>query len=366
MTKYHRRKRQNRPLAQTLRDAAEAERVFEQPDPLKQYVRRFGWLTIISDYVQKLRLAELDRPWKYLTMPGKYSIDIGLLWRAGLIDKNSDGKLCVAICDEKHAEDVAGELRVLGGVLAYSNRRLNVELTLERSTLRREFPFDVVNLDLCNSLIQAENIRNLKAIEWIFKLQKGQSFLLLLTTRPDRGAREHLVELLNQNLVNEDEFRNAYIAEYGAQNADRSLNDFTRFTQIVFPKAIARWARYRGYRTTEHFVAKYRRPKTAQRPVAFDMICHSFELEPLGLRAPAKVHAPRFAAIPANNIDERLSHELPSLTRTLADTAYIEFIRTLPPRQAKDIDAILMANQALRTELSNESQSLIGWTNVAA
>ena len=357
MSKARDRKPQNRELAQTLRKAAEAERVFEQPDPLKQYVRRFGWLAIIENYVQRLRQAALDREWKYLTLPGKYSIDIGLLYQAGLIDVNEQGKLCVAICDETYAEDVAVELRAFGGVLAYSNRQLNDELGLERSSLRNEFPFDVINLDLCNSLIQAENVRNLEAIEWIFKLQKGQAFLLLLTTRPDHQARQHLVELLNQNLANEDEFREAYVAQYGADSADRSLTDYTRFTQIVFPKAIARWARYRGYRTTEHFVAKYRRQG------GFDMICHSFEFEPLGLRAPAKIHAPRFATIPANNIDERLNNELSSRTRTQAETAYVEFISTLPLRQARDVRTILLNDQALEQDLNNESQALIGWTN---
>ena len=150
------------------------------------------------------------------------------------------------------------ELLVLGGVLAYSPRLLNVELALERSPLRNEFPFDVINLDLCNSLIQAENVRNLETIEWIFKLQKGQAFLLLLTTRPDHQARQHLVELLNQNLANEDVFREAYVAEYMEPTMPNRVWQITReYTQIVFPKAIARWARYRGYRTTEHFVAKY-------------------------------------------------------------------------------------------------------------
>jgi hypothetical protein len=357
MSKYNRRKRQARGLALQLRNAAEAERVFEQPDPLKQYVRRFGWLAITRDYVERFRAAALGRQWKYLTLPGKHSSDIGLLLRAGLIERNGEGKLCVAICDKDWAEEVARELLAFGGVLAYSPRLLNVELALERSTLRNQFPFDVINLDLCNSLIQAENVRNLETIEWIFKLQKGQAFLLLLTTRPDHQARQHLVELLNQNLANEDEFREAYVEEYGANNANRSLADYTRFTQIVFPKTIARWARYRGYRTTEHFVAKYRRQD------GFDMICHSFEFEPLGLLAPAKMHAPRFDTIPANNIDERLNNELPRRTRIQAENAYVEFISTLPARQARDVRTILLNDQALERDLNNESEALIGWTS---
>src|SRR5437588_11026238 len=120
MSKASRRRRQFRPVAQGLRDAADAERVFEQPDPLKQYVRRFGWLTVIQDYVERFRAAALDRQWKYLTLPGKHSPDIGLLWRAGLIEKNADGKLCVAICDKDWAEEVARELLAFGGILAYS------------------------------------------------------------------------------------------------------------------------------------------------------------------------------------------------------------------------------------------------------
>lgn len=360
MTKYDRRKKQNLPLAQTLRDAAKADRIFEKPDPLKQYVRRFGWLAIIENYVQKLREAKLGRPWKYFTLPGKYSEDIGFLWRAGIIETNSNGKLCVAICDNRHAEKVASELQALGGVLAYSNRELSDELSSERSFLREEFPFDVINLDLCDPLMQSDNVRNLETIEWIFKLQRGQSFLLLLTTKPDSRVRQLLIDLLDQNLREEDQFKDAYVAQYGNENVNRCLADYTRFTQIVFPKVIARWARYRGYRTREHFVAKYRRYGKGG---PYNMICHSFEFEPLGLRSPAKIYSPRFDVIPADAIDERLSHELPTRTQTQAAEAYVEFIQALPPRIVLDVDSHLKANRALKQELFDESQALIGWTN---
>jgi hypothetical protein len=357
MTRGRRRKREARAEAIRLRSAAEEDAIYERPDPPKQYVRRFGWLRIIEDYVRRLRDAELERLWKYLTLPGKYSIDIGLLWQAGIIDVMEDGKLCVAVCDQKYAEKVAAELQPKGGILAYSNRPLDKELADERSQLRDQFPFDVVNLDLCNSLIQAENVRNLETIEWIFKLQRGQSFLLLLTARPDQQDRERLLEILNQNLANEDEFGDAYADQYAGRDAGLCLNNYTRFAQIVFPKAIARWARFRGYGTREHFVAKYRRQG------GFDMICHSFEFEPLGLRAPAKIHAPRFHLVPQNNIDERLNNELSSRTQNLATAAYVEFNRSLPPREAIDVMAVLAADAALQTELGNESQALIGWTS---
>jgi hypothetical protein len=316
-----------------------------------------GWLRIIEDYVRRLRDAELARPWKYLTLPGKYSIDIGLLWGAGIIDVMDDGKLSVAVCDTDYAEKVVADLQRKGGVLAYSNRSLGEELGDERSRLRDQFPFDVINLDLCNSLIQAQNVRNLETVEWIFKLQRGQSFLLLLTARPDQQDRERLLEILNQNLTDEDEFRNAYEQHYGGINPQLSLRNYSRFAQIVFPKAIARWARFRGYGTREHFVAKYRREG------GFDMICHSFEFEPLGLRAPAKIHGPRFDQIPQNNIDERLNNELPSRTQNLATNAYVDFIQGLPPREPIDITAMLANDPALTAELGNESQRLIGWTD---
>jgi hypothetical protein len=351
-----RRLRAARAKVAGVRKEAETEiAYYEKRDSRKQFVRRFGWLEVITAYVQGLRDAGVNRPWKYLTLPGRNSIDIGLLWKSEVIDKTSDGRLSVAICDKKYAELVISDLAKFGGLLAYSNKPLDEELDEASSALKEQFPFDVINLDLTNPLIPAKHSTNLKIIEWIFKLQKGQGFLLLLTTRPDNGARNRLLTILRQNLQHEEQFKTAYVGRYTRPDPQLCLNDYTAFTQIIFPKALARWARNRGYKTYERFAAKYRRSNQ------FDMICHSLEFEPLGIRIAAKRYTPRFQTTSQTSIDEMLNEELSSAVRTAANNAYAEFISTLPGRAATNIVQALASDRALERELGDESESLIGW-----
>lgn len=351
---WKRRMRQaHRAAPKIHKDAETAVAYYEERDPPKHFVRTFGWLNVVEDYIRRLRNDGINRPWKYFTLPGRNSTDIGLLMNSDLLDKTPDGTLSVAICDHKYADQVVLDLGKFGGVLAYSNRDLDEELEQKYSQIKAHFPFDVINLDLCTPLIPAKQISNLTIIEWVFALQMGQGFLLLLTTRTDPTARDRLLEILTQNLE-EPSFRDAYIQEYKTANPDLCVADYTRFTQIVFPKALARWARERGYKTHERFVARYQRSARVQ------MIAHSLEFEPLGKRGMNK-YAPRFKTPPTTLIDRMLNQELTRGVRAAADQAYAEFTSNLLNRNITDIRAELSVNQQLERRLGDESEALGGW-----
>jgi len=344
-----------------IREQAKAQRevaLYERRDPVKQYIRRHAWLDVIAEYVGRLREAGVERPWKYLTLPGEFASDIGLLWQHNLLDKTSEGKLSVAICDNKYAETVAGKLQRFGGILSYGTRDIDIELADKRSPLKNAFPFDVINLDLCNPLIPPTNDANLRTIEEIFKLQRGQAFLLLLTTKPEPYARERLTELLVQNITDEEAFREIYRRVYRVTEPEPCLRNYTKFTQIVFPKAIARWARDRGYRCQELYVARYRRES---RKGNYDMIVHSFEFQPLGIKIPEKAYTTRHSRVAETTIEERLRNNLSKAVRQQADDAYLTFTCSLLERSSLDASRVLIGNPRLEQELGDESEALAAW-----
>lgn len=322
-------------------------------DPIKQYVRRFGWLQVIQDFVERRQKAGVDRPLRYLTIPGSNASDIGLLWRVGLLTQTNDGFPYVAICDETSADEVVANL---GRLLGYSNRPFHQAVRWPQGELCSLFPFDVINMDLCGAVITgARNpdtaLRQLAAIRWMFRLQRGQGFVLLLTASADEESPRHTLErVLANNLDNEDGFRETYLRQYGALDPKPFLKDYRALVQLVVPKIIGRMARDCGYRMLEHFAARYDRPE-------HKMFCHSFEFEFLGRTKAAKKYEPFFQEVSVGRVGEEPS----SRVQIKAIQAYAGFIPFLLQRNPKDVKAILRSDADLEADLTEESESLIGW-----
>jgi len=353
MSKRTERKRRVAEEARRLRQQSEyqVQSFFLDRDPTKQYVRHFGWLQVIQNYVEKRRNDGVDRPLKYLTLPGPNAPDVGLLWQAGLLVRNDNGFPDVVICDREHADEA---LKILGAVQGYSRQWFHEAVSGE---LACYFPFDVINMDIYGAVVTGDPrrdfaLRTLVGIRRALWQQKGQSFLLLLTTSTDdKPARKYLEDVLLQNF-NEDDFKEAYLERYNALDLSPFRKDYRAFVSFVLPKAIGKMARDRGYKITEHFVAKYDRKGN-------HMLCHSFELEPLGGREPKKQHEPRFKKIEWDELTEELS----SRARSLANSAYAEFISTLVRRDPLDVTDILNTNPGLKAAMVEEAESLVGWQN---
>jgi hypothetical protein len=124
------------------------------------------------------------------------------------------------------------------------------------------------------------------------------------------------------------------------------------FSQIAFPKFIARMAREVGYKTTEYFAAHYTR-RNDQSDIEYHMVCHSLEFEPI-------VESPRFSNVPRNITDETLE-DLSATDRERAEAAYSEFIRILPTRNPENVVRIVERDRALRTRLDRDAKSLFMW-----
>jgi hypothetical protein len=357
MSRRDEHKRQITQAGSRYREEAESDvaaSIWDQ-DPIKQYVRRRGWRDVIETYINAARQAGIERPLKFLTLPGPNATDIGFLWNAGLIQRTESGTLSVAICDKKHADVVATQLGDVGGVLAYSRKCLHEALEDPHDQVRETFPFDVINMDLENPLIPPNHRENLKAVESIFRLQRGQQFLLLLTTRPEPAAANLLLTSLETNLRDEELFEMAYRERYGDLKAEQfSQRKHTEFTQLVVPKIVARLARPMGYKTLEHYVGHY------SRKGGYDMICHSFEFEPITLKAEASKYAPRYKE-PDSMVEEALHDIIGPRVTNKANIEYSEFVSMLPLRSSEDVVATLVADAALKKALGEEANSLVGW-----
>lgn len=316
-------------------------------------------MQIIDDYARKRQAAFGGRdrqPLKYLTLPGANATDIGLLWQAGILEKTLDGKLNVAICDQESADTVVANLNKLGGLLTYSNRRLNEELRDSKGSLRKFFPFDIINLDTCSPVIPANATVDLQMLQDVFRLQLGQSFLLLLTTKPDPAAGTRMDGIISNNLEEEESFRDAYQTRYGTADLSSCKSDFTTFTQMAVAKYVAKHGRNCGYLIREHFVARYPRKNAA-----YEMICHSFELEFLGRKEDYKKYEPYFRRVATNPVDDLFFNELSSKVKTQAISEYSTFVGQLPQRPILNIDLELNLNPTLSDKLQQEAEALIGW-----
>ena len=170
--------------------------------PIKQFVRRYVWLEIVKSYLERRRQAGIEQPWSYLTLPGANASDIGVLYAENLFVCDENGKLPVAICDIENGDKVFDNLQSLGGILTYSMEHLHVALqdTVGKNSLYHFFPFDVINLDFCESLLPLTKNTGLEVLRNIFNYQRGQSFLLLLTTKPDPSAVDRYKDLVTSNL----------------------------------------------------------------------------------------------------------------------------------------------------------------------
>jgi hypothetical protein len=256
---------------QQLHEQASRKRYFLEDDPIKQYVRRFGWLAIIQDYARRRQEDGVNRPLRYLTLPGPAATDVGFFWRERLLEKAGDAWPHLVICDEEHASEA---LKVLGKVHGVSSKPY---FEAVKGDLAPYFPFDVINLDMCNPVItgafdRRRALRILRAIRQTIYLQRGQGFLLLLTcATTDRSATKYLRQRLDSNFQ-DDRFRESYIDRYGVRDPSPFENDYRAFVGLVLPKVIGMYARDRGYKVTEHFAAKYDRQHSQILSQSFELV----------------------------------------------------------------------------------------------
>jgi hypothetical protein len=182
------------------------------------------WGELVDSLIKDLHFQ--DRPFRYLTLPGKYLLDIrqlhgvceshGVQLRFLGFDTSRKDSVDVTIAaDEvwrlpfihKESDLLPDRVEEIANVEAIAHDRV-----------ANFGDFDAINLDLCDSVASREAGENDSPLEAILRLISIQSkvraapWLLFITTRSDRSSVKRsvmmmLLQLLEQNLANSVGFR---------------------------------------------------------------------------------------------------------------------------------------------------------------
>jgi hypothetical protein len=191
--------------------------------PRKHYLRLNQWCHETRQLL-KLLDAPVGGELRYLGLPGEDLLDIrvlkGVCQRAKLTLRylGFDSSIASAQLNLSRHEVNSDEfIHPSSVVIADRLEQLASKDTMAFKYVERHAPFDVVNLDLCESvtaLAEHGMIPNLEAIRTLCDVQierRGQPWLLFLTTRAireqlDGQTRRRLFERLLQNITDSTQF----------------------------------------------------------------------------------------------------------------------------------------------------------------
>lgn len=244
----------------------------------KHCVRLYGWLPASKEYLEHARKANI----KYFTLSATKAIDIFMFEREGLLARDKSGKLPnVVICEGTPGKvpeifDVVRpptkEAIIIGKlqeILTFEDdeytritplptyskdrkkrERLRLKRTFDR--LRRFFPFDIINFDPCDNLLNPEIANNklYQALESVFDLQKSTTKFLLFVTTPifgiAEGTKESFQRDFQHNIYKYPDINEALLSTTGTIEYDK-LDDNKQMAFCVAKSIVMRAARNRGW-----------------------------------------------------------------------------------------------------------------------
>ena len=233
----------------------------------KHYMRRKVWLPTVAR-----RKEQVGRPVNYFTLTTADLLDVKLLERAGLIERNERGYPGVGFCERNHKiyADIIRKLRWC----QWDYKGTFEEMALKHPHFESDFGFDVINLDFTWVPFPGQRsplrgtwgaIQRMLEVQW----GRGMSFDLFLTFRGTRKgtndeAIERVARLLCQNLESGrgvEEFR----SRIGHVDPMRLLgDDYVTFLCMGLPKLLVGDALDRGFDVSRADAYWYPRGKEAK------------------------------------------------------------------------------------------------------
>jgi hypothetical protein len=219
-------------------------------DEKKHYVRVNGWLPVVSSYKRETRGRV-----RYLTLCGKEAIDVRYFAQKGVLQRNdSMNEYPDLTFIEADDEDYAIIAETLGRVRLSLRARLEDALLnpnhISHKDLVSSFPYHVLNLDFCGSIVPKDDhpfSETLQCIDKVVELQAGAGAMrwhLFLTFRAQRSraneeANNQLCAIVNGNL-DQAEARQAY----GDRPPPNGLleNAYPEFLRLSIAKFLANCA----------------------------------------------------------------------------------------------------------------------------
>ncbi len=245
----------------------------------KHCARLYGWLPASKEYLKLAKKANI----KYFTLPGTKAIDIFMFEMEGLLlrDKKTGTLPNVVSCEEIQdkvpeildvVRPLTKEAIIIGklqDVLAFEDdeytkitplnayskdpkkrKQLRLKRTFER--LRHFFPFDIINFDPCDNLLNPDITENrlCKALERIFELQYSTDKFLLFVTTPlfdvAAGSKNKLKEDYQSNVSKYPKIGEALLSSVKTTDYDK-IDGNKKFAIGVAKSIILRAATNKGW-----------------------------------------------------------------------------------------------------------------------
>jgi hypothetical protein len=265
-------------------------------DILKHYVRTKGWLPACQRRLTRLRSgrkAREQRRLRYFTFCAVGAVDVLMLDVAQIVRQSTNNRFDTVCFFDKSREDVVETQRRIPGAIGFPgdfvttvllndpeeallaesadslaplehdaderrNRELQVRLG-ERRDFLKQFPFDVINLDLEEYLFKSSQAmpgRVVSALRKIlgwqryplkrkgFPAERLAEFTLMFTTQvgPREMGSDYLAMLtrrIDDNLAADNALRQSLVERTGASDGAALLgSDFAMFFEFAVPKVL--------------------------------------------------------------------------------------------------------------------------------
>ena len=263
-------------------------------DTLKHYVRRCGWLTAAKDQKHAISRRSKRIPLRYFTFCAAEAIDVFMLEREGILERSEEtGRLEGVYFCEKDLDKFGIIANLIGSpeqgfrgpfekIVLFEDDEETEEKTLEDDQphthevrekliykdahyrLRKAFPFDIINLDVCGGVMfphEQEVITPLlesivQILEWqtesrfLINNRECNQFTLFLTSHidsdsTDQTAIQQLENRVIDNISTSMDFQSAFVSQYGHNQVQKLVSEnFAEFFCLALPKFMIHRALY--------------------------------------------------------------------------------------------------------------------------
>ncbi len=332
--------------ARRLQENKQIDRGRDYKDPIKQYVRRRGWVPAARSRLEKTdpRKEHL----KYFTLCGKLAIDV--LWfyaSESLLFKDGKGYPEVVFCEHfpDEYEKINRRLGRTSGIIAsFEDLILNKD-SEESKYFYSEAPFDVYNLDFtggCFPEIEPPFSRTLDSIVTLIndlgQQENPSSFDIFFTFRAQRSEenRDAVRELrrnLNSNREAHPRFKELIEERFG-EELEGLVDNYHDLLLLTLPKYLGRIGCEAGFRV--ECTHRFYYPRPSNHDPRYHII--SFGLS--------------FDWIEENRVRNRdLLQPVPS--REILTSAYLEMMESLLVSDIPNVDSIRFSREGYRNEIES-------------
>lgn len=232
--------------------------------PRKHYLRVHQWCVEIANLIKELGIGCGDAL-RYLGMPGEDLLDVrtlqGVCERGGVklrylgFDSSADNEGQYELNLSNHEVASLGFMDPFSRILKDRVERIAIDSSVARMHFAKQAPFDVINLDLCDSVAATTGLGSYyDALVQICNLQAGRSkpWLIFMATRVIRSqidtvSKVKLLQCVQKNMASSSAFtqRVRERLAFDAQDVDNEIADASQLEHArlvrAFGLGLSKW-----------------------------------------------------------------------------------------------------------------------------